>query len=119
MNRAKKQTTGKKSTKAAAGRTKSAAEAYPASSINEPEPDEEKRNRRTQEEMEECRTAIRKAAAAEHPLTLRRLFYILVRDNDLTWTGRCWADVELWGDSPLTFASRDEAAAYAQTIWGE
>jgi hypothetical protein len=40
-------------------------------------------------------------------------------DNDLTWTGRFWADVELWGDSPLTFASRDEAAAYAQSIWGE
>jgi hypothetical protein len=76
-------TTGKKSTQAAAGKRSAAVEqVYAASSINDPEdipePGEEKKNRRTQEEMQECREAIRKAAAAEHPLTLRRLFYILV-----------------------------------------
>lgn len=40
-------------------------------------------------------------------------------DPELTWTGRCWANLDIWGHPPMVFSSKAEAEKYAQELWGK
>jgi hypothetical protein len=49
-----------------------------------------------------------------------RWFITHPNDPELLWTQKgYWADCDLWGDIPITFASRDQAEQYAKSIWSE